>query len=141
MTDQKRKTLIQLIHIGRAHLGMDDDTYRVFLSGVCGKDSAATMSEGELNQVLAGMRKLGFAPGPKGVRPEERGSATLAQLEYIKGMWHRCARNKSERALGVFVKRITGVDALRFLTVKTAQKVILALQDMQHQAEVLHGDS
>lgn len=125
----------KLVHVGKAKVGMDDATYRVFLQGVCGKDSAAAMTERELNRVLGGMRKLGFASIPKLVRTEEQAGATLAQLEYIKGMWRTCARNKSDAALGVFVNRIVGVKALRFLTVKTAQKVILALQDMEHQHE------
>lgn len=141
MTDTRRKKLIQLVHMGKGKLGMDDATYRVFLHGVCGKDSAATMNEQQLGAVLKAMRKNGFAYTPRRVKPEEQGQATLAQLEYIKGMWAACARNKSDAALGALVKRIAGVDALRFLTVKTAQKVILALQDMQQRGAGIHGDS
>lgn len=137
----KRKKLIQLVHVGKSKLGMDDATYRAFLMGVCGKDSAATMSERQLAGVVRAMRKLGFQCTASRVRPEERGGATLAQLEYIKGMWVACARNTGDAALSAFVKRIAGVDALRFLTVKTAQKVILALQDMEHQGKVIHEHS
>jgi hypothetical protein len=49
-------------------------------------------------------------------------------------MWQKCARNKSGRALLAFVNRIAGVKSLRFLTVRTAQKVILALRDMTVKA-------
>jgi len=70
----------------------------------------------------------------------------LAQLEYIKGMWAVCARNKSDAALTAFVKRISGIDALRFLDVDLAQKVILALRKMMTKAgfdpgtsEAVHG--
>jgi hypothetical protein len=68
------------------------------------------------------------------VKPLEKGGATLAQLEYIKGMWQVCARNKSERAMLVFVRRIAHVDALRFLDVDAARQVILALRDMMVKA-------
>jgi phage gp16-like protein len=136
----KRKKLIQLVHVGKAQLGLDEEDYRALLVGVCGKESAAAMTERQLETVLKAMRKNGFEAAPRRVQSREQGQATVAQLEYIKGMWQQCARNKSDAALGALVKRIAGVDALRFLTVKTAQKVILALQDMQHQ-EVFYGDA
>ena len=126
---------------------MDDEAYRAFLAGVCGKDSAAKMTERQLEQALKAMRKNGFSSQtPKRVKPEEKGGATSEQLEYIKGMWAKCARNKSDTALLAFVYRIARVQALRFLTVHTAQEVILALREMMIKAgfdpdtsEVLHG--
>jgi hypothetical protein len=80
------------------------------------------------------MRRNGFEQKPRRVKSEEQGAANTAQLEYIKGMWQKCARNKSDGALLAFVNRIARVKALRFLTVPTAQKVILALRDMMVKA-------
>ena len=134
MRNEKQKKLIQLLHIGKSKLGWDDTAYRAFLGGVCGKDSAADMNEQELNAALSAMRKAGFTSPPRRVKPLEKGSATLAQLEYIKGMWYVCARNKSEHAMLAFVRRIAHVDALRFLDVDAARQVILALRDMMVQA-------
>jgi hypothetical protein len=131
---KRRSKLIQLIHIGKGKLGMSDDVYRLFLDGTCGKDSAASMTVRELETVLRVMRKQGFEQKPRRVKPEEQGYASLGQLEYIKGMWQKCARNKNDTALLAFVYRIAGVKALRFLTVYTAQKVILALRDMMVKA-------
>ncbi|MDR0639532.1 MAG: regulatory protein GemA [Spirochaetaceae bacterium] len=133
-TGEKRKNLIRLVHTGKVKLGWDEDTYRAFLWGVCGKETAADMSVRELCDAANGMRRAGFAEKALRVRPEERGRATLSQLEYIKGMWAVCARNKSGRALGAFVRRIAHVDAMRFLTVETARNVILALRDMMEKA-------
>ena len=130
----RRKRLIQLIHIGKGKMGMADDTYRAFLDGVTGKDSCSDMTIRQLESVLRVMRKHGFPLAPRRVRPEEKGAASVAQLEYIKGMWAKCARNKSGRALVAFVNRIAGVKTLRFLTPETAQKVILALRDMMEKA-------
>jgi phage gp16-like protein len=133
-TKTRRNSLIQLIHVGKSKLGWDDEAYRAFLGGVCGKDSAADMTEQELNVALSVMRKQGFEAVARRVKPEERGRASLAQLEYIKGMWAVCARNKSEAAMLSFVKRIAHVDALRFLTVEKAREIILALRDMMDKA-------
>jgi phage gp16-like protein len=133
-TAGRRKKLIQMIHVGKANLGMDDGAYRAFLGGACGKESAARMTIRELESALGAMRKQGFGPGPRRVKPEEQGGANAAQLEYIKGMWQKCARNKSGEALAAFAYRIAGVKPLRFLTVQTAQKVILALRDMMVKA-------
>lgn len=134
MADEKRKKLIQLVHVGKSNLNWDDAAYRAFLQGEWGKESAADMTVGELESALKAMRKAGFASKPRRVRPEEKGRATTAQLEYIKGMWAVCARNKSDEALLAFVKRIAHIDALRFLDVASARQVILALRDMMAKA-------
>jgi len=130
----KRKKLIQLIHIGKAKMALGDDAYRSFLEGVTGKNSCADMTGRQLEAVLRAMRRNGFTQLLNRVQPEEQGMANPAQLEYIKGMWQKCARNKNDSALLAFVNRIAGVKSLRFLTVHTAQKVILALRDMMFKA-------
>jgi hypothetical protein len=115
-------------------MGLTDDTYRAFLEGIAGKQSCADMTERQLEAVLRAMRRNGFEQKPCRVKGGEQGAANPAQLEYIKGMWQKCARNKSDGALLAFVNRIARVKSLRFLTVKTAQKVILALRDMMIKA-------
>jgi hypothetical protein len=134
-TENRRKKLIQLIHIGKANMGLTDEAYRAFLTGICGKDSAVTMTERQLASVLKAMRNIGFDAAPRRVKNEEQGMANPAQLEYIKGMWQKCARNKSDAALLAFIDRIVHVKSLRFLTVQSAGKVILALRAMMIKAE------
>jgi len=130
----RRKKLVQLIHIGKSKMGLSDEAYRAFLEGITGKQSAANMTQRQLAAVLRAMRGNGFEQTPNRVKPEEKGYATLAQLEYIKGMWAKCARNKSDKALLAFVDRIAHVNSLRFLTVHTARDVILALREMMIKA-------
>ena len=135
--ENRRKKLIQLIHVGKAKMGLADDMYRALLAGVTGKQSCAEMDEKQLSDVLWAMRRNGFAQAPlraPRVQPEDKGRATLEQLEYIRGMWHTCARNKSDAALMAFVNRVSGVDGLRFLDVGLARKVILALRQMMIKA-------
>jgi hypothetical protein len=133
-TEKGRKKLIQLIHIGKEKMELTDDAYRAFIEGVSGKQSCADMTGRQLMAVLRAMRKNGFGYHDGRVKPSEKGLATMAQLEYIKGMWRKCARNKSDEALLAFVNRIAHVKALRFLTVYTAREVILALRDMMLKA-------
>jgi hypothetical protein len=140
-TENRRNKLIQLIHVGKSKMGLDDEAYPLFLEGVCGRRSCADMTERQLAEVLRTMRRNGFDYPPRRVTPEDRGQATTEQLEYIKGMWEKCARNKNEDALLSFVNRIAGVKALRFLTVYTARKVILALRDMMVKAGFDPGTS
>jgi hypothetical protein len=133
-TADRRKTLIRLIHIGKAKMALTDDAYRAFLEGSTGKHSCTDMSARQLEAVLRAMRGNGFEQKPCRVKDEDRGMANTAQLEYIRGMWQKCARNKSDAALLAFVNRIAHVKSLRFLTVQSARNVILALRDMMVQA-------
>ena len=87
-TENKRKKLIQLIHIGKAKMRLSDDAYRAFLDGICGKESCADMTMRQLAAVLKAMRGNGFGQAP------------------------------------------------RFLTVRTVQKIILALRDMSAKAAI-----
>jgi phage gp16-like protein len=133
-TKDKRKKLIQLVHIGKIKLGMDEDAYRAFLCELCGSASAADMTVRQLEAALRAMRNAGFEQAPRRVKPIEAGGATLRQLEYIKGMWAVCARNKTDAALNRMIRRIARVDNIRFLNVEAAQKVILALRGMMTAA-------
>ena len=145
-TENKRKKLIQLVHIGKSKMGLSDDAYCAFLAGITGKESCAEMTARQLEDALRAMRRRGFPIEARRVRPEEKGRATLEQLEYIKGLWAACARNKSEVAMRTFISKIAKVKSLRFLTAGSARSVILALRDMMAKAgydpdtsEVLHG--
>ena len=130
----RRKKLIQLIHVAKSKLQMSDGDYRALLNGVGGKASSAELTVAELEQVLRAMKSLGFTVKKLPVTELDRGLASDAQLAYIKGMWELVSREKTERALNRFVKRITGAVHLRFLNVYSAQKVTLALRAMMIDA-------
>ena len=130
----RRKKLIQLIHIAKSKLQMSDGDYRALLNGVGGKASSAELTVAELEQVLRAMKSLGFTVKKLPVTELDRGLASDAQLAYIKGMWELVSREKTERSLNRFVRRITGAVHLRFLNVYSAQKVTLALRTMMIKA-------
>ena len=130
-TENRRKKLIQLIHVGRGKLALTDDAYRALLQGVSGKDSCADMTVPELEDAMKAMRRAGFRVRKKlPLRSEEIGKATTDQLAYIKGMWELAATHKTDNALNAFIRRVARVDSIRFLNVRGAQKVILALRAM-----------
>lgn len=130
----RRKKLIQLIHVAKSKLQMSDGDYRALLNGVGGKASSAELTVAELEQVLRAMKSLGFTVKRLPVTELDRGLASDAQLAYIKGMWELVSREKTERSLNRFVRRITGAVHLRFLNVYSAQKVTLALRTMMIKA-------
>jgi hypothetical protein len=130
-----RKRLITLIHIGRARVGISEENYRLIIESISGKTSSADMNIPQLNETLKVLKSLGFSIKKKlPVKEEDNGRATGEQLAYIKGMWELCAREKTEEALARFIRRITHVSAMRFLTVHSAQAVILALRNMMRKA-------
>ena len=130
----RRKKLIQLIHVAKSKLQMSDGDYRALLNGVGGKASSAELTVAELEQVFKAFKSLGFTVKKLPVTDLDRGLASDAQLAYIKGMWELVSREKTERSLNRFVRRITGAVHLRFLNVYSAQKVTLALRTMMIDA-------
>lgn len=59
-----KKRLVQLIHIAKAQLEMDDNIYRANLQAWTGKASTKDMGLKQLDRVLDGFKSLGFKPVP-----------------------------------------------------------------------------
>lgn len=123
---QTRQKLIRLIHVAKRDLAMADDDYRGVLQSVAGKASSADLSASELERVLAHLKRCGFK-----VRTNKGGRAQAddSQSRMIRGLWIELAdlgvvHNRSEEALAAFVKRMTGVDALSWLTAAQASRMI-----------------
>ncbi|WP_019672276.1 gp16 family protein [Psychrobacter lutiphocae] len=124
--------LIQLIHIGKSKLGLDDGTYRHMLTELTGKDSTKKMTKPELLKVLDNLRDKGFTPA----KPKRAGKLKQAcdpQSKLIRSLWLElhdagAVRNPSERALASYVERQTGKSALQFLSTKDASQVIESLK-------------
>lgn len=50
------------IHIAKAQLGMDDDTYRALLARVAGVRSAKDLGPRQIDHVLVELQRLGWKP-------------------------------------------------------------------------------
>lgn len=130
-----RSKLIQLIHIAKAQVGLSDGDYRAVLESTAKKSSCSSMTVSELDEVLRAMKKLGFHVKKMETKEVELGwDTSREQMDYIKGMWELVARDKSDRALYKFIKRITGASHPRFMGAAEARKVILALRKMMADA-------
>jgi len=134
-----RPRLIRLIHVAKRDLAMDDDTYRALLVSCTGQDTSTHLTDAELNKVLAHMKRRGFkvrhAAG-KSKRP----LAQSPQDKKIRALWltlHKmgAVRDPSETALAAYIKRITGVDALQWLDIQQASRVIETLKQWQDRID------
>ncbi len=134
--DARRARLVRLIHVGKGKLGLSDDSYATLLEGATGKSSTTGMTVAELEKVMRALRAAGFVPTGSGrgrslaERPENVGGLTAEEVRYIKGMWALVARVKTEAALNAFIKRLTGVDDIRFVTRRKRLAVITPLRSM-----------
>lgn len=125
MTVQARNVrthLIRLIHVARRDLDMADDTYRTLVGQLAaGKTSSADCTVPELERIVAHLKKAGFkVRKPRAVQPaEHRTLATDPESKKLRAVWlllHQIGATNSdtEASLAAYVKRMTGVDDLRF---------------------------
>lgn len=132
---QDRQRLIRLIHVAKRELILDDDSYRAILQRIGKKASTADLTVPELEKVLEHMKRSGFkVRSKKGDRPQ----ASDDQSKMIRGLWLELAgmevvRNSSEAALGAFVKRMTKVDTLQWLSTEQASQMIEHLKEWRER--------
>ncbi|MGZ5056446.1 MAG: gp16 family protein [Methylobacter sp.] len=136
-----RKNYYTLLQVGKADLGWDDEFYYGIwlpMQGATlieGKYSATTMSIGQLSQAVEAMKRLGF----KIKHNKDKSARKLAgdaQSKKIRALWldmhnQGIVRNSSEASLNAYIKRLTGVDALQWLSTEQASGVIEALKKWQ----------
>jgi DUF1009 family protein len=143
-----RKSKLSLIHLAKNSVGLPDDAYRALLDGAAGVDSAAKIEyEYQFNAVMKAFENLGFKSvmrsGGRKPRPQwtDEWGGTEDQRAKIEVLWQSCARNKTEKALRAFIKRIARVDHPRFLNVELARKVIIALEAMARKNTKKKGEN
>jgi hypothetical protein len=141
-----RKAKLAMIHVAKKECGLDDDGYRELLKGAIGVGSAAQIKyEYEFDKIMRAFETLGFKittnTGAKKGRPRwtEEWGGTQDQRAKIEVLWKAVARNKTDHALRLFIKRIAKVDHPRFLNTELARNVILALEAMARKAKKREG--
>lgn len=126
------------IHIGKKHLGMDDESYRLLLNDMFQKNSAKDLTQQEQGQLLDRFKQLGFVPK----RPKESSkkiSPRSIVAHKIRAIWitmHKqgLIQNGSDQALDAYCQRMTktkngqGVQYLIWLDNKQAQSVLESLK-------------
>lgn len=131
--------LIQLIHVAKRDLQLDDDTYHHLLTETTKKESTRDMTVPQLERVLATLKARGFVVKAKnaGTRPQ----AKDPQSKKIRSLWLQlntlgALEDCSEAALATYIKRITGVEALQWLNTAQASQVIETLKKWVKRIEV-----
>lgn len=105
--------LVQLIHIAKHKLRIDEDTYRMILRNEIGKNSCKEMTIAELMKVYGHFEKTGFKRASKR-RYSPASSAAKVKHDIalkIRAVWiemHKASviRDGSEDALNTFVRNI-----------------------------------
>jgi phage gp16-like protein len=136
-----RKNYYTLLAVGKDQLGWDDEFYYGIwlpMQGATLKDgrySASTMSIGQLSKAIEVMKAQGF----KVKHRKDKSSRKLAgdaQAKKIRALWLKMhdqgiVRNPSEASFAAYIKRLTGVEALQWLSTGQAICVIEALKKWQ----------
>lgn len=124
----ERKTLVQMIHIAKKALALDESSYRGLLMRVTNVESCAVMQVQQLRAVVAEFKRLGFKSAPgKHSKPTPRNG----KVRVIYAIWGEMASlldDPSPAALRGFVKRQTGVDGIDWLNDAHCNQVIEGLR-------------
>lgn len=110
---QTKPKLIQLIHIAKQKLAMDEFSYRAMLDRVTGKTSCKEMSVAELMKVEAEMEAKGFKKTSRRNHSPSRKSAVVKSniAHKIRAIWIEMSkkgfvRDGSETALNKWVRGV-----------------------------------
>ena len=127
-----------ILHVAKAKLALDDETYRQVLVRVAGVTSSKDLDNAGFLAIMGFFDYAGFRPAGKGAprygaRP---GMATFAQIELIRELWRELHREAevNEEALAGWLLKYHKVHSLRFLTLDAARKVITALKAWKSRA-------
>jgi hypothetical protein len=134
-----RRGLLATVHIAKKDLALPDETYRDILERITGKRSAKGLSLGQLEDVKAEMKGLGWKPKRKppartGTRPLVDGKEIRKMRALWLTLWHLgIIDDSSEDALAGFARRVTGgretgIAALRWIKGQAAFQVIEGLK-------------
>lgn len=146
-----RNQLLQLIHIAKTQLALDDDTYRLLLKAETGKTSCKNLGTKQLQQVLTTIESKGFKCRPskrndkqrlKGRLSPRSGTAKHATIDKIRAIWITMykqghIRDGSEDALNKYVQRMTkqgngeGIASVAWLSASQAYTVLEGLKKWQ----------
>ena len=127
-----RSRLIGAIRAAAARKGMSDEHRRDLIERVTGKRSAGDLRLPELGRVLDEMNR-DWRAADSG---EHRSHIGKVKALWWTLYWLGEVDDQSERAIASFVRRQTGIEALRFLDHRTAASVIEALKSWAERAGV-----
>lgn len=127
-----RRAMLAKVHIARKELGLSDEAYGDVLLRITGAESAAALSDAQLDRVLGEFKRLGWKP------KDGRRRSAKPNVRMIFAIWADLkphVADPSDAALNAFVRRQTasklhplGITAPEFLDAQSANKVIEGLK-------------
>jgi phage gp16-like protein len=126
VSKDRRSQLVQLIHVAKRDLGMDDATYRTMLRTAGNADSTKSMSISNLERVLEQAKRAGFKVRSKA---GDRRQDTRPEAQKVRALWlflHELdvVKVPTEAALASYVKRIAYVDDLHWADSRAMARLI-----------------
>lgn len=118
-----RTSMIQLIHVAKRDLALDDDAYQAIIQKQAnGKTSSGDCTTEELDAILRHMKRSGFRVRHTKPKPSRK-LDTSAEASKVRALWlllHQIGevRDPSESALASYCKRIAKVDDLHWAGAK-----------------------
>jgi hypothetical protein len=119
---------IKMIHVARREIGIADDDYRALLERVTGSASLRAMSDRQHQDVIAEMKRLGFAPKARTGRLDGPFAGKLLAL-WLSGWNLGVFRSPHDQALIAFVERQTGIAHVRW--VREARDAARAIEGLK----------
>ena len=110
MNGTARLRLLRLIHAKARSLGLDAEDRRDWQRGMTGKASCRDMSLSQLKVVVAALDAR-----PPGDRLPDGGLTRKLRALWISGCHLGVVRDRGDAALAAFVRRATGLDAVRWI--------------------------
>ena len=129
---QPRNNALAQIHIAKAQLGLDDDTYRAMLWGVARVKSASELDHAGRAKVLAHLKASGWKDKRAGrPRPAPDRAAQVAKVEALLA-----DAGRPWDYAHAMAKRMFGIERVDFCTPDHLQRLIAALvYDQKRRAE------
>lgn len=121
-TITERTRLYRAVHAACRSNGMDNDDRKALQSDLFGKSSLSDMTMAEIARLLDQLNRTSKAP-----------AGHRAHLGKVRALWWSLywlgeVHQTDDRTIGIFIKRQTGVSAMRWLDHRSAPSVIEALK-------------
>ncbi len=123
------------IHIAKAELGMNDDTYQALLKRITGYGSASELNLLERNKVLDEFKKLGWRPKPPKQDPSDW---RAPRIRLIHSLWKQlckkgAVKTPTEGALTLFCKKHMQAERLEWAENTELNKIVEILKAWQRR--------
>lgn len=138
-----KRGLITKIHVAKAQLSMDEESYRSLLQRVTGTNSCTGMSVQQLESVMDEMKAKGFktrkTPSGRRLSPKSKGT----EVDKVRAIWitmyqHGFVRDGSESALDAYVSRMVNVSHVGWLRGGPLERVLESLKNW-HRREMANA--